>query len=369
MLLRSPLLRCLALGAVVGALSLLRAAPAPVPGAVWKDTDGQPINAHGGGVLFHEGVYYWYGEIKEGRTYLPKVNQAWGGTRVVAGGVSVYSSRDLATWKNEGIALAVVPEDPDHDLSPENVIERPKVIHNARTGKFVMWFHQDSPDYQAARAGVAVSDTPTGPFRYLGSFRPNAGIAPLNATAADLAPEPGNLLARDLAGGQMARDMTVFVDDDGTAYHFYSSEANQTMHVSQLSDDYLRPAGKYARIFVGESVEAPAVFKHAGRYYLLGSGCTGWDPNPARSAVADSIFGPWTLLGNPCRGPEAEVTFRSQSTFVLPVAGQPGRFIAMFDRWNKWDLEDSRYVWLPLTFDAAGRPEVHWRERWSLGEW
>lgn len=328
------------------------------PGEIWRDTDGRAINAHGGGVLFHEGRYYWYGEFKEGRTYLPKVNKSWGGTRVLAGGVSCYSSPDLVNWKNEGIVLAVTPDNPDHDLAPENVLERPKVIYNARTRKFVMWFHQDSPNYQAARSGVAVSDTPTGQFKYLGSFRPNAGVAPLNATPADLRPDPRNILARDLAGGQMARDMTLFVDDDGTAYQFYASENNQTMHVSQLSDDYLRPAGKYARLFVAAATEAPAVFKHAGKYYLIGSGCTGWDPNAARVAVADNIFGPWRELGNPCRGKGADTTFESQSTFVLPVAGQPGKFIAGFDRWNKWDLQDSRYVWLPIEFDAAGVPTV-----------
>lgn len=336
------------------------------PGTVWPDTAGEPINAHGGGILHHAGVYYWYGEVKRGQTYLPKVNQAWGGTRVLAGGVSCYSSTDLVRWKNEGIVLPALPRDPDHDLSVENVIERPKVIHNARTGKFVMWFHQDSPNYQAARSGVAVSDTPTGPFQYLGSFRPNAGVRPLQATDADLEPGPDNLLARDLAGGQMARDMTLFVDDDGTAYQFYSSEANRTMHISQLSEDYLRPAGRYARAFVGRSIEAPAVFKRNGRYYLIGSGCTGWDPNPAHAAVADSIFGPWRELDNPCRGEGAEITFSGQSTFVLPVAGRPGAFIAMFDRWNKWDLADSRYVWLPLTFDEQGHPVVEWRETWSL---
>ena len=27
------------------------------PGEVWLDTAGEPIQAHGGGVLFHEGVY------------------------------------------------------------------------------------------------------------------------------------------------------------------------------------------------------------------------------------------------------------------------------------------------------------------------
>ena len=28
-----------------------------IPGEVWKDTDGNPINAHGGGLLYHNGTY------------------------------------------------------------------------------------------------------------------------------------------------------------------------------------------------------------------------------------------------------------------------------------------------------------------------
>lgn len=336
------------------------------PGQIWNDTAGQPINAHGGGILFHAGVYYWYGELKEGRTYLSQVNKTWGGTRVIAGGVSCYSSTNLYDWKNEGLALSSVAEDPDHDLACENVIERPKVIYNARTKKFVMWLHQDSPNYAAARSGVAVSDTPTGPFKYLGSFRPNAGVWPINVTAKDKKHQETNFLARDFRGGQMARDMTLFVDDDGKAYQFYASEGNPTMQVSLLTDDYLKPAGKYARIFIGRSTEAPAVFKRNGKYYMIASGCSGWDPNTARSAVADNIFGPWTELGNPCRGENADKTFLCQSTFVLPVAGQTNQLIAMFDRWNKWHLQDSRYVWLPLEFDMDGKPLVQWRDQWSL---
>ena len=39
----------------------------------------------------------------------------------------------------------------------------------------------------------------------------------------------------------MSRDMTVFKDDDGMAYLIYASEKNLTMHVCQLSDDYMEP--------------------------------------------------------------------------------------------------------------------------------
>ena len=335
------------------------------PGERWLDDQGNDINAHGGGVLFHAGVYYWYGEAKEGRTYVTAANKSWGGTRVVAGGVTCYSSTNLSMWKNEGTVLPSVSDEPSHDLHCEKVIERPKVIYNATTKKFVMWLHQDSADYAAARSGVAVSDRPTGPFKYLGSFRPNAGVWPINVTQEDKRPGPKNALARDFKGGQMARDMTLFVDDDGKAYQFYSSEENVTMHVSQLTDDYLKPSGKYARILVDRSMEAPAVFKRAGKYYLIASGCTAWDPNAARSAVADNIFGPWTELENPCRGADADKTFYSQSTFVLPVQGRADVFIAMFDRWKQWDLAASRYVWLPLRFEDDA-PVIEGINDWDL---
>jgi len=337
-----------------------------VPGEVWRDTDGNPINAHGGGLLFYAGVYYWYGEFKTGKTFLPDCNKSWGGTRVDTVGVSCYASTNLTDWKNQGIVLPAVTNDPQSELYFTKVLERPKVIYNQATKKFVMWMHIDTTDYKASRSGVAVGDQPTGPFKYLGSFRPNAGVWPENATDADKQPGANNVLARDFQGGQMARDMTVFVDDDGKAYQFYSSEENPVMHVSLLTDDYLRPAGKYARIFAGRSMEAPTVFKHAGKYYVIASGCSAWAPNAARSAVADSIFGPWTELGNPCAGTEADTTFRSQSTFVLPVPGRKDSYIFMADRWNQWDLPDSRYVWLPLEFSAAGKPVLRWHDQWSL---
>jgi len=337
-----------------------------IPGESWQDTEGHPINAHGGGILFHNGVYYWYGEVKSGHTVLPDCNKSWGGTRVDVTGVSCYSSTNLYDWKNQGLALQAMPDSPESDLHPSKVLERPKVIYNRATKEFVMWMHIDSADYAAARAGVAVSSSPSGPFHYLGSFRPDAGAWPQNATDEDRKPGPKNPLARDFQIGQMARDLTVFVDDDGKAYLLYASEENATMHVSQLTDDYHHTTGKYSRIFIGRSVEAPAVFKRDGKYYFIGSGCTAWEPNAARMAVADSIFGPWHELNNPCVGDNADKTFRSQSTFVLPVQGRDDLFVFLADRWNQWDLPGSRYVWLPLEFAPNGSASLHWHDRWQL---
>lgn len=41
------------------------------PGRIWLDTDGNPIQAHGGGIIYDEksSMYYWYGEYKDGPTY------------------------------------------------------------------------------------------------------------------------------------------------------------------------------------------------------------------------------------------------------------------------------------------------------------
>lgn len=311
-----------------------------VSGEVWKDTEGNPVNAHGGGILYHEGTYYWYGEYKTGKTILPEW-ATWECYRTDVTGVSCYSSKDLSSWKFEGIVLPAVKEDTLHDLHPSQVLERPKVVYNKQTGKFVMWMHVDSPDYLKAAAGVAVSDSPTGTFTYLGSFRPNAA---------------------------MSRDQTVFVDDDGKAYQFYSSEDNATLYISELTDDYLKPSGKFTRNFIGMKREAPAVFKRDGKYYLLSSGCTGWDPNQAELAVADSVMGAWRIIGNPCTGTDADKTFYAQSTFVLPVQGKKDAYIAMFDRWNKTDLQDSRYVWLPLSISSEGEITIPWQKAWSVSK-
>jgi lysophospholipase L1-like esterase len=311
------------------------AAPAFEPGAVWLDTDGRPIQAHGGGILYDRGTYYWFGENKDAPN---AVNEKGSLARIDAVGISCYSSKDLLRWKNEGVVLPAVKDDPRHDLSPAGVVERPKVVYNAKTKKYVMWLHVDSADYEKAQAGVAVADRPTGPYRYLGGVRPDGGDS---------------------------RDMTLFQDDDGKAYLVYSSEWNATMHVSLLSDDYLKPVGRVVRIFEGQYREAPALFKRKGLYYLVTSGCTGWYPNRALYATAPRVTGPWTVQGDPLSGPDAEWTYFGQSTFVLPVAGRRDAFVLMLDRWKSTNLRDSRYVWLPVRFDGP-RMRVEWWDRWDL---
>ena len=286
-------------------------------------------------MLYSRGTYYWFGENKAGTTH-PGVLQDL--SRVDVIGINCYSSQDLYNWKHEGIALPAVPDDPTSDLFPSKVVERPKVLYNSSTGKYVMWMHIDTADYAYARAGVAVSDTPSGLYQYLGSFQPN---------------------------GAMSRDMTLFQEKDGTAYHVFSSENNQTMHISLLSDDYLRPSGRVIRTLEGRSREAPVVFERDGTYYLITSGCTGWAPNAAEYATAASMLGPWNTLANPCHGAGSEETFGAQGAFVFPVAGRPGKYIFVADIWNRHNLSDSRYAWLPIRFSGE-RIVIEWLDEWNL---
>jgi beta-xylosidase len=344
------------------------------PGELWPDNHGVHINAHGGGILVEGRIYYWYGEHKtEGE-----------GGNVANAGIRCYSSRDLYNWKDEGIVLHVMPEGSDSDIEKGCIMERPKVIRNARSGKYVMWFHLEPKgmSYKGARSGVAVADSPTGPFMFLESLRPNAGYWPANYSeeqrkapvlckgtsfsGASLPAHPDtlNIVKRDFEDGQMARDMTLFVDDDGKAYHIFSSEENSTLHISLLTDDYLEHSGTYGRFFVGRFMEAPAMFKRDGKYCLIMSGCTGWAPNAGRSAVAPSVFGPWTELKNPFTGHDAELSFLSQSTHVLPVHGETTRYIYMGDRWNPKNAIDGRYIWLPIRFEGD-QPVIEWQDTWS----
>ncbi|MGL5683727.1 MAG: glycoside hydrolase family 43 protein [Marinifilaceae bacterium] len=345
------------------------------PGQLWMDNKGEHINAHGGGVLYHKGTYYWFGEHKCDTTNKAMV------------GVGCYTSKNLTDWNSESVAFAVV-NDTTSDVAKGCILERPKVIYNAQTKKFVMWFHLELKDkgYTTARAAVAVSDNPTGPYQFVHSGRVNPGKLPANMNSEDVAMmdtlnaenykkwwtpswrsavDKGLYIKRDLAGGQMSRDMTVFVDDDGKAYHIFSSEENLTLHIAELSDDYLSHTGNYVRMDPAGLNEAPVIFKKDSTYWLITSGCTGWAPNAARLYSSSSIWGPWKKHDNPCVGTNAEVTFGGQGTYILPIEGKKDAFVFMADIWRPKQPSDSRHVWLPIQF-KEGVPYIEWMESWKI---
>lgn len=337
------------------------------PGALWPDNNGVHINAHGGGILYQHGMYYWFGEHKiAGKA----------GNRAMVG-VHCYSSKDLYNWKDEGIALAV-SDDTTSDIAKGCILERPKVIYNSKTKTFVMWFHLElrGRGYKAARTGVAISKVAVGPYKFLRSYRPNAGYMPYypagtpDSDKVDCGKpldKSQKFFCRDIPGGQMARDMNLFVDDDGKAYHIFSAEENFTLDIAELNADFTGHTGKFVRVYAGHQTEAPAIFKHNGIYYLVGSGTTGWKPNAARWFSSKSIWGPWTYHGNPCIGENANITFGGQSTFVLPVAGKKDAYIFMADKWVPDNAIDGRYLWLPVQF-IGNDIKIGWKDSWTLSD-
>lgn len=300
-------------------------------GETWLDTNGDTINAHGGNIIYYKKRYYWFGEKRGKHRSL---------------GVSVYSSNDLYNWQPEGLALEH-SKDTTSDIAFGGIMERPKVIYNKATRKFVMWFHVEvrGKGYSAAKVGVAVSNKVAGPYRFIHSFRPN---------------------------GNMSRDMTIFVDDNGTAYEIYSSRENYDLRIVQLTDDYLDVTAKDSLLFTNHR-EAPAIFKYRDKYYLLTSGCTGWAPNEASLRIADNLYGPWVLKGNPLKGRENHISFYGQPTYVFRLPGKRDRFIYMADRWHPKNLKDSRYQFLPIelkTEDKTGETsasiDINWKDSWRL---
>ncbi len=309
---------CLGLFGALATASPAQAAPQTVTnGTQFTDTSGNPVHAHGGGVIKVGAYYYWFGEHRNADNTFRYVD--------------AYRSTDLKNWEFRNHVLT---QSSAAELATAN-IERPKVMYNAATGKFVMWMHKENGvDYSEARAAVAVSDTVDGDYTWQGSFRP--------------------------LGQHMSRDITVFVDTDGTGYMASAARENYDLQIYRLTSDYTGIAALVADPWHGGHREAPALFKRNGVYFMLTSGATGWNPNQQQYATATSIAGPWTAMKNI----GDSTTYGSQTAYVLPVQGSSTTsYLYLGDRWGNsfgGTVNDSRYVWLPLTFPSSTSMSMSW---------
>lgn len=297
-------------------------------GSLWTDVDGKDIHAHGGYIIRHKGYYYWYGEDRRDHYY-----------------VSCYRSANLADWefcnhilttgsRMEGYRVRTKLLLRNEDGSKVN-LERPKVLYNEKTGRFVLWMHfENGKNYMDAAVGIASCDTPDGDFTYHGHFNPF---------------------------GYMSRDCTLFQEEDGTAYFISAARDNADLHIYRLSDDYMNVECLVHKLWQGEYREAPAVIRSGEKYYMISSFCTGWAPNQAKYAVADSMEGRWSTL----QEIGDETAYQSQAAFLLNV---DGRLLYWGDRWGG-DGENyfrSGYVVCPLV-EKEGRLKMEYRETITLG--
>ena len=182
------------------------------PGHPWLDTSGKRIQAHGGSVFYRDGIYYWYGENKERTT---------GDSDIWHWGVRCYASRDLYNWDDKGLIILPEPDEPNSSLHPTKCMDRPHIIYNERTGKYVCWIKVMYPD-GTQRSTVLTADDLLGPYTKM-----REGLMPL---------------------GMSAGDFDLVVAPDGKAYYYFERVHSETI-CADLTDDYTATTGFYSTHF------------------------------------------------------------------------------------------------------------------------
>lgn len=350
------------------------------PGQLWNDTSGKPIYAHGSSIIALDGHYYLYGENKEFTS---------GGNDVWTFGIRCYRSRDLYSWDDLGLIIRPNLRNKASPLNPARFLDRPHIIYNPRTAKFVCWIKMLSDPIQTRV--VLTADRITGPYQLIAQ-----DIRPVDMSAGDF----------DLVASP----------DDGKAY-MYFERVHSEMICADLDPNYTGFTGHYSshlpRPGPPSVREGLAYFWRDGRHYLASSGTTGYFPNPSEVAVAQGFHGPWTTLGDLHPTDRSRTSFNSQISSVFRHPGKRDLYIAIADRWMgeldrpgfadgtlsaevrlafakrfarppqpltaretelmatlgslKVNTSQARHVWLPIRFDSD-RPVIEWRDEWSLDE-
>ena len=338
------------------------------PGKDWFDTDGKRIQAHGGSILYAEGKFWWYGENKEGVTGRATGNVCpfW------HHGVKLYSSDDLMNWKDEGFAVRE-SNDPNNPFYPTRIMDRPHILFNRRTEKYVLWAKTSKAGFDECAFSVCVGkDLHELSFSHV------------------VVPSP-----------HRAGDFDLFETEDD-AYIVFENPHTE-MVCRKLTEDYLGLQEERSSHLAAECPpfvrEAPAVFVRGGRRFLLTSGTTGYYPNPTKAHEMSELRGKWRELGLACENDKNRNSFHAQFSSVFRHPFIPDLYIALGDRWIRdlpEDLPDmeevfyslftqdpakrreidlsaltddntseANYVWLPLRFRADGTPYLRWVREWS----
>lgn len=321
-------------------------APPNPPGITFEDTDGNLVNAHGGGIIKVCDTFYLHGEYFLSTTTDNDFN-----------GFSMYSSKDLATWKNEGIIL---PQQASGQLGPNRKGERPHIIQCPSTGEYVLYAHSADVTYEVDKEVVyATSPTVNGTYTFQGSLLNSKGAI---AAHSDMSA---------LSDGNNAYVVT----ESGWVYPL-ATDCHSWLSATQYSAVNGTTGGS----------EAPTVFKAGNTYYWIGSNKTGWQANDDFYSTAPAMTGPWTYQGYIApvgtAGTAADkLTWMTQSTWVMPVAGSQGTvYMYWGDHWDGQNTSDpgqhnylTTYVFQPLVFTGTliSMPtyQVSWKLDVGAGTW
>jgi hypothetical protein len=357
------------------------------PGEEWLDNRGKPIQAHGGSVISVGDHFYWYGENKEFTTG-KGAPQSWG--------IRFYRSKDLYNWEDLG---SIIPPSTEQSspLSSKTFPERPHILYNPRTRKYVCWIkvRGQGPEYRL----VMAADRITGPYRTVHRHLAPAGMA---AGDFDLVADP----------------------DTGRAYMYFEHDHKELVCI-ELTDDWCGVTDRMSRHFPSgapDTKEGIACFRRNGKLYLTASGMTGYFPNPTTVVAAHDYHGPFEEVGDLHPSDRSRTSFNSQISCIFKHPRRKDLYIAMADRWfphlgelggeefasgrisenvrsairkftakprqsptaaeikalqffttsggsalSDINTSVSRYVWLPIRF-SGDRPTIEWRDNWRIDE-
>lgn len=205
----------------------------------------------------------------------------------------VFSSADMKTWTEHSVPLSVKDFSwSKGDAWASQVIER--------DGKFY-WYVSTEHQGGGKALGVAVSDSPIGPFK---DARGTALVTNDMTKATDISWD-------DI-------DPTVWIDDDGQAYLFWG---NTACYYAKLKDNMIElDDGPINTVDVPDFTEAPWIHKYSDRYYL--SYASGF-PEKIVYAVSKSIHGPWEfkgvlneIAGNSNTNHQSIIRFKDNNYFI-----------------------------------------------------
>ncbi len=295
-----------------------------IPGGDWRDSDGNLIAATEGGFIKVGDLYYLWGMDRSANNY-------------TFTGVNLYSSPDLKKWT---FVNKILKNTSHADLNGGAVIERAKILHNQKTGKFVMWMHFEGKNpYSIAEVAYATCNTIGANYTFQSHFRP---------------------LDID------SRDINVYQDDNGKGYLICTTFGNQNVSLFELDSTYTKVVREVYRGSASTDMECEghAIIKTGGYYFWLMSWCTGWDFNDNHYFYAPSLEGPWKSGGNIATANTH--TYESQVGFALTVPGsKTTSFLYTGDRWSVSNYSMSRIVFLPLQVSGTTL-KLPWTDEWNI---